>query len=254
MSSYVTWTNTAGQVKFLRFDIVESQTVVDEQEVSDHPIEDGADVSDNVRPKNIEIQLDVFIGNSVLVPHPGTGNREDQYRPDPSEPPLGERQSFDLTFPQKDPGNFPVPSVSAGVNTIKGFVSQLVDGVHNYKANVFVRTDNSNRVRETVFILDQLKADAQIVKVVTNEKTYDSMMVTKVERNRTANEGNGAMFRLSFREVNIVSTKIVNAPKPTVPRAAPVVKKGSTPGVDPKPQELESIPHQFLKNVFGVGS
>lgn len=68
------------------------------------------------------------------------------------------------------------------------------------------------RPRAGFEVLDELQINKELVRIVTDLKTYDNMMMTSLDAPRRKDTKNALMFTASFREVRIVSSQVVTLP------------------------------------------
>lgn len=64
--AYLSWTDASGATATLIFDLVESEEWSRSSEVSQNPVEQGANITDNVRPQNRKCTLKVFATNEPI--------------------------------------------------------------------------------------------------------------------------------------------------------------------------------------------
>ncbi len=128
------------------FDAVVNEAHSGEVQVTDNPVERGADVTDNIRPKPEQITLDVIVSNSPL------------------------RKTLD--------GN----------------------------------PDNPKRASEAFRVLRDLRDNGVLVSVVTGLRSYDSMVIQKIDVGRNVKTGQVLSAKIALRQIIIADTKAVPAP------------------------------------------
>jgi len=79
-------------------------------------------------------------------------------------------------------------------------------------------------VKDTVRDLEKLKDEGTLVDVVTHARYVASMAIQRVE---SRPKGDSAEITIEFKQLIIVSTKTVQAPKPKEPRGQTMQSKGA---------------------------
>ncbi len=85
----LSWTGPAGNTLSLRFDAVSTETNEALMQITDHPVEVGANVVDNARAMPITITIEGYVSNAPMVSNPGMDG-------------VLAVQSVPLDLPQKD--------------------------------------------------------------------------------------------------------------------------------------------------------
>lgn len=209
----------------LTFDVVRTEAQELSNLITEHPVETGANVSDHVRPNLNRVTLEAYVSNAPIASPDGTTTQ------------------FPLTIP-------PVPpqiSVNGGINAI----GQLLFGVGappTAKALVFAMP--TDYVAQTIDTLGQLRAQGILVSVYCPNALYDSMIVESFTVNRDAGTGTGASFTIVLRQVRVVSSSVVTAPKPTVASASVSQNKGSQAPTTPTGPQQSFL----LQGINGAGN
>lgn len=95
------------------------------------------------------------------------------------------------------------------------------------------------RPRGAFEILDELQKNSELVRVVTDLKTYDNMALTNFDAPRRQDTKNALFFTAIFHELRIVSSQIVTLPpEEDVQQTATSKEEGGK--VAPKPTESET--------------
>lgn len=254
MGAYLIWTVPGGSTYTLAFDIVESENPAFPTTITDHVVEQGADVSDNIRVGLQTVTLEVFVSNEPIIEQgqwlQGQLTPATQSVSPPNQPPVNPALQFlDVkTW-------FTIPIISIPI--ISALAAHEQDSTVAYNAglpptpgqlvsvNVLQFNNQINAVAQTHDALAYLQDNFQLVTVMGTEGTYDNMAVEHFEMTRTSDEGSGAKFTIQLKEIRQVSSVIVAAPKPSVPRGNTPTKKGTnttTPNTNPaNTQSLLSV-------------
>lgn len=218
----------------MRFDVVLSETHTSSAAVTEHPVERGPNVTDHVRKQLDSITLEVFVSNTPI----NTGNLLKFGK-------RGEFSKLKLDIPTYKAPLAPTPGALYGAagDAIGSAVDSVFGGpkVDGVVALQFQQPFNSTS--EIYTELRRLQEEAEIVKVITANWDYDTMVLENVTMTRTPGEGDGARFSLELRQIVQVDTKRTAEPVPTMPRAKKPKKKG-TKGAEP--------PEQGTSNAYAI--
>ena len=177
-------------------------------EVTEFPVEEGANISDHVRPGLKTVSLEVLITNTPIQvdPFQVTGgltsnllNLPIPFSPlSEAAPPLG------------TPG-FVTRSL---VNAIEGRTSTPV---------IFAYTLTFDDYEPVMNVYDTLKSirdEGKLIRILTTFQEYKDMVLVNMGALKSAQEGSGARFTLDFKEIRTVTTETVASPEPEEPRGA----------------------------------
>src|ERR1019366_3122042 len=228
--SYIGWgdpvTDPASALGSLLFDAIYSEEHNQSSMVTDHPVEQGTNITDNVRPLPAKVTLEVFVSNT------------------PVNSPHAVRTSLPLApLPQPGQGGFLVGGTSAVIGAAaQGILSAIGFGkVVNTTAltdQFYGETDFAKQAYDTLL---QLQAQAVLLTVYTPKEEYTNMLLESVKMHRNPGVGTGANFTLEFREIVIVSSSIVAAPLPTIPRGNGTAATGTQQEVKPSAGQKVSL-------------
>lgn len=220
MGAYIYW--DGGQ---LYFDVTISETHESRLAITEHPVENGADVTDNARRELDRITLEVFVSNSPIVDKNGFGGSQKKIQIDPPKP------------------SFTVPINPAGALTslagaaLDAAAGALFGGPDPIKVDVFTFDTPFDAVAFTRAWLSWLQDFSKLVTVVTSKATYENMLLESHELKRTRQEADGGAFRLTFKQVRTVSLAFADAPLPTDPRGQGATQKGQKGTKENPPQK-----------------
>ena len=136
------------------------ETHTGEVELTDHPVEEGANITDHSRPKPIGLAIDGVITNTPI-------SRTKQ---------ANTRTILGVTF------------------TSSAAVANYIQGRPGYAEAAYAK-------------LEDLRLKGNVITVVTNLKTYTSMVMTSLSIPRDKNTGDALSFSAQFRQVIIVKNK-----------------------------------------------
>lgn len=209
------------------FDLLLTESHSDTSSVTTHPVEQGVNVADHVKPDPVKYSCDVWMTNSPKAPDPVYG---------------GDYEPVTLSIPPSNPLTQPIAS------SVSGAISSAIFGPPVAQMLVFPAPfDRVNDMHET---LSNLKASGGTSTVITSTQTYSDMVLVKVEY--TKEDAGAGTFSLDFEQILVVTSATVAAPKPIEPRGAPAKSKGSqaTTPATPKGVSLGAKALDFASNVF----
>jgi hypothetical protein len=202
--SYITWgdpnTDPASALGSMLFDAILSEEHDRSAIVTDHPVEQGQNIVDNVRPLPDKLELEVFVSNSPIN------------SPDANMQPI----TIDLPVPGQG-------SLLAGGTT--GLLTPSPPSQVSAIVDLFVgETDYPAAAYNT---LTQIQSQAILLSVITPRATYSNMILESVKMHRNPGVGTSATFSLAFREVVLITSSVVAAPLPSIPRGNPTQSTGN---------------------------
>lgn len=245
-------------VEFLPFlpqasSVLISETWNGSSVVTDFPVEEGASITDHVRPSGEVITLEVFVTNTPTTPDLLRGNGEKT------------TNRLPLKFQETIPNRQLDVSVKPSASTRRP--GQLLSLLGNPKSASLGRTttlqplvlaytlsfDQFDPVNDVNSLLKDFRSDAKVLSVFTSVDVVHNVVIVDLSRLRSSAEGSGARFSISFKKITTVTAQNVDAPQPIEPRAKPKVNKGSgnPKDKDGKPLTLEQS-RSVLKGLFGT--
>jgi hypothetical protein len=229
----------AGNLGELHFDVILSESHELTTLVTEHSVEQGSAIVDHVRPNPDKVTLEVFVSNTPIYSSDGT---------------VG---ALTLDVPQPGPtdkdGNPDNRFLAGGTTALLDKGLQLI-GLQKglptqVTANVLRFQGPTDYVRNCYAKLRLLRDSATLLRLTTPRADYDNMIIETVTMHRDKSTGTSANFTLNFRQINIVTSRVVAAPIPSVPAAAPVQPNGK------KDTANANVPLQsgFAKNAVEGG-
>ena len=269
MGAYFSFPDGVLSSTTLMFDGVLDESWDLENEVSSHPVEVGADVTDNVRVGLAKCQLTVFCTNEPFQANTFASPSMQQTSisiaasdGDRSAPDTLVAKEWDnkLNFQAalKGVGSLVGGAAGGGTGSIIGtavggiagallFAPGEVDksfspigglgidgaGDESFQTQLLGQADNTiDFVVKLFSALETLRTSATLIDVYGSKNFRTNMVINSVNLHRDASTGTGAEFTISLQELRFVSTQTVTAPAATVPRAKPPAPKGPQ---NPKP-------------------
>lgn len=209
------FTDLPSQLGQITFDVILSEEHERGAIVTDHPVEQGINVADHVRPLPDRLTLEGFTSNSPID------------SPDSNWLPM----TLDLPIPGQDG---PLSFLNGGTTGLiqKGLAAMGIGGPPT-SATVYVQQfiGSTDYVRQTYELLTYLRDSATLLTVFTPQSEYYDMILERVTLHRDASTGTSGNFTLEFRQVRVVQSSVVAAPLPAIPRSGTSVSQGKK---DPK--------------------
>lgn len=239
MATMLMWTWADGAPpQTLTFDLTESEDHKLDATVTDHAVERGANVADNVRPELDEVTVNVFISNAPLDADNAITGQVTSLAPYlPMRAPIIPPTPVTLDVPQWER---PFPGVGFQVAGVALLVAGLppTPPPIGVTVNTLTFLGPFDAVRDALTDLVRIKDTPRLVQVTTPQKTYDSMAITSIGMSRDKDTGTGAKLSIKFKQVRLVATQIVTAPA-GLPRAGSMVSKGTQ-----VPKDSDKVPEK----------
>lgn len=243
---YISWVDPSGTTQWFTFDLVKNETWTDDAVVTEHPVEQGANIADHVTVALEKCELVIRATNEPLDANAFTNAQSTQ-------------QTLPITTPKWVPGNGLITvtqwnnqielralagtlvglggGVSGTAGQVGGLVANALAGVllAGYQSSSAVQTSAglqpplpvvalgatvqnyasaADFVEQTHAKLKQLKDSAQLLSVFGTKQVGLQMAIESLSFVRNGDTGTGEMVTVGFKEVRLVSTKVVAVPIP----------------------------------------
>lgn len=158
-----------------------------EVEVTDHPVEEGFNISDHARPKPDMLTITGMVSNT----------------------PIGQAGAR-RTIVAKDSGT------NAGADGFQFVTAVQEDHVKGVPG----------RAEDAIAVLRSIKSQGKIITVTTQIKVYTNMIMTNLQIPRDGKTGDSALFTATFKNITIVKNKTTRKVQAKEPKAQPKAKAG----------------------------
>lgn len=233
-------------------------------DVTEHPVEDGPSVADNIRPTPRTITIEGLVTNTPLeLPLTQRGSAgiltgrqpiDVATNPQPYIAPfteriLGEPITVGLGV---IPGVGQLTALAGAVTGALGitvnvprreFAAQVYHRDRNHQTNVGLNalafTADFDRVRAVYDALCRVVEKSEVVQLITGLEVYDDVALADLSFDRSKEVGRGALrFSATCKVLRMVSAETVKAPRPTEQRGNPGTSRGKQTTAPTPPAEL----------------
>lgn len=284
--------NPVGQAQSLKFDVVESEEWNLDTTVTEHPVEKGPDIADNVRISLARVTLVVFASNEPIFENNYETAQLQSYPISIDAASQPAKPNDTLTAKEWDAliaERSAVTSLTAGVGGVIGgaaggavgaLAGSVVGGLllaphevdvdfspgngleptpgQTFNPQTFQFQQGGDYVAKTWAKLKYLKGDPalgslpQLITVIGTKDAADNMVIETLTPYRDADTGTGARFTIGLKQIRTVSTVTVTAPAPTKPSAKQIVSKGTQNPKDLPPKVSASWLKQATKILYST--
>jgi hypothetical protein len=237
-----------GATEFVAFDAVMTEGHEDVMTITEHPVEQGANVTDHAREEPTRLTVEGFVSGMPTL-------ADDDAR----------FESVPLTVEtMADPGTKTIqldvpgapiqPSVSGLLQAGIGAISNAITGGPNHKATVrgdprrttvarraqmLRQSSPRNRVRHVYDLLLKAQSRKLLVTAQTGVREHFDMLIERVAAPRTTADGTGAKFQVDLKRIRVAASETVQSPQPAELRGQLTKKAGSQTvknAADPEPR------------------
>lgn len=211
------------------FDVTVTDKVESVLEVTEHPVETGANISDYARLKLKRFSFEVIVSDTPIF----EGVRQNGA--------LGAIVQSAIQIPGS-PRVIPLNPLGAAVEAGDIAASALTSPPFVPQSlNVLNWTKPFNAVGDMLNQLYILQAYAQVLQITTSKYTYKNVLLTSVEQTRDKDIGSGAKYKLEFKQLRQVNVQSADAPIPDQPRGNQQVNQGSKNSQGQTPPQIKSV-------------
>lgn len=246
----ITWIGSDGQQFRIEIDVTTREVHTFNNSVSDHPVETGSNISDNIRPEPNVLAIDGIISNAPhYLPGDHTGGAELIGRDIdvPGDTGYDNRQTVKGVAPRLS-GLVRVPFGLGDLIPVGAQQSaQIGRQVRGMGRKVRVQTFSTefDRVRDVMEELISLRDLGQLLTVELALRTYDNMGIQNFECSRQGGDPQHLAFSMTLKQVRFGITEIVAVP------ALPT-KRTSKGAVTPTDDSGTDGDRTWLKNFLGL--
>lgn len=202
-----------GSIFFFSFDATVQEGHSAAVDITDHAVEEGANITDHVRPQPLRIALTVRISNTPVTMYGNASNPLWSFR----------EKGIEL-FPAD--GVFGQEELTYDSNGVRIFANVSINtGKKKQTVTVLRFDDPINRVQEIHAELLRMAFTGELNRVSSSLRDYEDMLIESVDAPRDAASGDSVLITVNLKQIRIVSSEDV--PLPEQPRGASKKNKGS---------------------------
>jgi hypothetical protein len=219
-------------------------------EVTEHPVEDGSAISDNVRPQPRTVQIEGLVTNhptELPLSHAGgvrasedAGFIDVTTVPGVRLPPMSHEiqgEPADVGFIPGASQGLAIAGIIPGVLGLdislprRRFAAELHnedrEGRTFYAVNALAFSEEFDRVGAVYQALVAVATEPQLVKLVTGLDIYEEVALTDLSFDRSSDTGPNALrFTCSCKVLRIVNAQTLRVPRPAEERGKPGQSRG----------------------------
>jgi hypothetical protein len=248
----------SGETEILVFDAIVSLSPEDSVTITDHPVEQGSNITDHARDEPERLSIEGIVST---VPNVAVDDDAELSSLDfevAARPAAGTRTiALEVPSPpiQPDPNGLLQAGISALGNALSGGPKATVNDTS--ETRVFARSARAlqqrsprNRIRDVYEKLLSAKTKHVLITVQTTVRDYFDMQIERIAAPQSTSGGQSVTFQLDLRRIRVADSETVESPKPAEARGALQKNRGTqNPKNDPNGEdkaELRSIIHQGL--------
>lgn len=189
-------------------------------DVTEHPVETGADVADHIRPRARTVSIEGLISNTPIeVPQSHMDGASEDRSPIEIE---GEPVFGNVDTPV---GEVTIPGAGQ-LKSLAAVVGIKLGGKRELQAQALHFTQEFDRVGAAHLDLESIILTSKRITIVTGLTIYENVAITDLQTTRDGGTGNALRFTATGRELRIVSSDTVDLPDPVDPRAKKTRPRG----------------------------
>ena len=224
----LTWTNADGTFDVVEFDTVDTEDHTLDNDVTEFPVEQGPDITDNIRVKPRVLSVKGYISDTPLYQNPDVVIQAEYVSTRLDLPPSIHYEPKTVTLDV--PGSPIRPNASGLVNAALGalfgstpkatpLMAKGTDAAPSTTVQSMQITPFQSRVRQTWDLLKKASGrgpdgDKPLIRCVTDFDEIDGLAVTSLTMPRATDDGNGAVIGFDLKQIVIAQSQTTTAPVP----------------------------------------
>jgi hypothetical protein len=256
-------------------DVSLSETHSLSADVTEHPVEDGVNITDHVRPQPRTVQVEGLVTNhptELPLSHVGgvqatndAGYIDVTTAPGVRMPPMSRELQGEPTDPSFIPGasqGLAVAGIIPGVLGLdvslprRRFAAEVYnesrEGRSFYAVNALAFSAEFDRVGAVYQALVDVATIPLTVKLVTGLDIYEVVALSNLDFERSSEVGRDALrFKATCKVLRIVNAQTVRVPKPVEQRGKPEQSRGKQATTETPPESLPATAQDQARSSFG---
>lgn len=222
------WKDNAGVELYVKFDAVKVVEFAQEAEVSKHPVEQGPDVADHIRPLLPTVNVTAYMSNTPLYTNDGVDQR-------------AEWGQIEL----------PVTPRRRRLSNPAGAVEDSFTDNSPIQIYGLIFNDLSSRVREVKEKLKEALENGYLLSIEDNDENLENLAINRNSSIRSLEDGDGATIQLQCEQIKLTTVETVSAPEPAEIRGRAPKKIGAqATKPDPNAEEKKTQMKSLLKTLY----
>jgi len=232
MSSFFFYSTKAGQRRVLWLEAATEIATGGEAEVTENPVEEGADLADHMRVKRPKIELTFRVSNEPIYTYQNLASAVPEHDKFIGAK-RGSYRESELTYKSA-----PIVTLSNAIDAAAGALVGLFVKAKPLNKKVLRFDSPFNLVTEIGDELRAIQANAIRGTLYTTTRIYESVVLQAFAEVRNKEFGTGAEFKVTFKEIAIATAVRTKAPSPAVVKAnqPKALGKQGTPDAAQKPE------------------
>jgi len=232
MSSFFFYSTKAGQRRVLWLEAATEIATGGEAEVTENPVEEGADLADHMRVKRPKIELTFRVSNEPIYTYQNLASAVPEHDKFIGAK-RGSYRESELTYKSA-----PIVTLSNAIDAAAGALVGLFVKAKPLTKKVLRFDSPFNLVTEIGDELRAIQANAIRGTLYTTTRIYESVVLQAFAEVRNKEFGTGAEFKVTFKEIAIATAVRTKAPSPAVVKAnqPKALGKQGTPDAAQKPE------------------
>ena len=235
MSLLIYWQDAAtGALASIRLDAVTGETPEDTLDITDHPVEQGANVVDHAREQPTRLSVEGIVSSIAnLAVDTDSGLQVFDISVPARRVQGNGTQTIDLN-PPKPPITPSIGGlIDAGISALfsaqmRGqFAADTSPITISAQAKGIQQNSPRNRVRDVYDALLLAQSQRQLVTINARDREFPDMMIERVAKPRSLDNGSSSQFQIDFKRIRVSASQTVAAPKPAEARGKVGTNKGS---------------------------
>jgi len=224
----------AGVEDWVTFDIVTTETHEAPTDITEYPVEEGADINDNARPGVKRLEIEGFVSRKPLPSTlRATGELDlakwgvEPMRISEFANRLAGTRSEILDLPQPEPRVLIGPgavvpalrSLFQSAQPTTATLARYAKSGASLSVQTFQQRQDIDRLQLVQEKLNDIWENSRLCRVITSLEYIDNMIIESRVSRRTREDGSGATFSLSLKRINFVTSGLIQAPNPILKRS-----------------------------------
>jgi hypothetical protein len=218
--------------RLVELEVATAETHTSSAEVSQHPVERGADISDHVRPGQDRLTIEAFVSNTpIRTPATNAGGATGEVR----QLDLGQVTRLDIA----QGARFPQTAESG-------------ERSEQLQASVLQFDQPFDRVRDVYEEIRSIIATKRVVKLETSLRDYEDMILTNLSVPRTVEDGDGISFTFDATHISVVQSGTVAVTERNQSNKPQRRQDGHKPKTEVKRESVMHKGKEGIKSAWGL--